>query len=65
MESILKLNLQSDSEKAEAAGNLPSQERMEEPPQQEPPHSKRFSKFVSRTAHKAATRSGGGGMFTK
>ena len=65
MESILKLNLQSESDRAETA-NLPKQQT-EEPQPSVQPHSKRFSKFVSRTAHKAATHAGGGGsgMFTK
>jgi hypothetical protein len=65
MDSILKLNLQSDSEKAEAT-NLPRAEHEESQPQTQP-HSKRFNKFVSRTAHKAAshTSRSGSGMFTK
>jgi len=63
MKPILQLHLQSESEKAEAQ-NLPKQEP-EEPRPLAP--SKRFSKFVSRTAHKAATHTsrGGSGIFTK
>jgi hypothetical protein len=63
MESILKLNLQPESEKASAI-TLPRQDS-EEPKPQAP--SRRFNKFVSRTAHKAAAHSsrGGSGMFTK
>jgi hypothetical protein len=64
MKPILQLHLQSESEKAEAAANLPRQEP-EEPRPLAP--SKRFNKFLSRTAHKAATHTGrgGSGIFTK
>jgi len=63
MKPILQLHLQSESEKA-AATNLPRQEP-EEPRPLAP--SKRFNKFLSRTAHKAATHTsrGGSGIFTK
>jgi hypothetical protein len=65
MESILKLNIQSENEKAEAA-RLQSQGREEPQPQPQAP-SKRFNKFAKSTAHKAASHSsrGGSGIFTK
>jgi len=64
MKPILQLHLQSESEKAEAA-NLPRQEPEEPRPLVAP--SKRFNKFVNRTAHKVATHAGrsGAGIFTK
>jgi hypothetical protein len=63
MKPILQLHLQSESEKV-AAQNLPRQEP-EEPKPLAP--SKRFNKFVNRTAHKAASHAGrgGSGIFTK
>ena len=64
MKSILNLNLQSDSEKVQAA-SVPRPES-EEQKSQAPP-SKRLSKFVNRAAHKGALHSsrGGSGIFTK
>jgi hypothetical protein len=64
MKPILQLNLQSDSEKAPQAANVPKQES-EEP--KSPIGSKRLSKFVNRAAHKGAMHSGrgGSGIFTK
>ncbi len=64
MKPILQLHLQSESEKAEAE-KLPRQEPEEEPRPLAP--SKRFNKFVNRTAHKAASHTGrgGSGIFTK
>ena len=63
MKPILQLHLQSESEKAEAQ-NLPRQEPEEPRP---PAPSKRFNKYISRTAHKAAAHAGrgGSGIFTK
>jgi hypothetical protein len=63
MESILKLNLQSDREKMEAS-SLPTQES-EEPKPMVP--SKRLNRIVNRAAHKAAihTSRGGSGIFSK
>lgn len=63
MESILKLNLQSDSEKPQAPG-LPTPER-EEPKPMVP--SKRLNRIVNRAAHKAAIHMnrGGSGLFSK
>jgi hypothetical protein len=63
MESILKLNLQSDSEKAQAP-SLPTPER-EEPKPMVP--SKRLNRIVNRAAHKAAVHMsrGGSGLFSK
>jgi hypothetical protein len=63
MKPMLQLHLQSESEKAQAE-KLPRQEA-EEPRPLAP--SKRFNKFVNRTAHKAASHvgRGGSGIFTK
>jgi hypothetical protein len=64
MKSIL--NLQSDSEKIQAA-NVPRPENEEQKAQAQAPPSKRLSKFVNRAAHKGAMHSGrgGSGIFTK
>jgi hypothetical protein len=64
MKSILNLNLQSDSEKVQAA-SVPRPENEEPKPMAAP--SKRLSKFVNRAAHKGAVHSSrsGSGIFTK
>ena len=64
MKSIL--NLQSDSEKVQAA-SVPRPENEEQKAQAQSPPSKRLSKFVNRAAHKGALHSsrGGSGIFTK
>ena len=63
MESILKLNLQSDTEKTEGS-EVRTPER-EEPKPMVP--SKRLNRLVNRAAHKAAMHSSrsGSGIFSK
>ena len=61
MKPFLQLNLKSDDEKAEAISR-PVPEREEPRP---PAPSKHFSKFLSRTAHKASAHIGRGGVISK
>ena len=62
MESMIQLNLRSDSEKA-AADNLPN------PPDKEPEtpaiSSKRLNRILKKVGHQASANQGKSGIFTK
>jgi hypothetical protein len=62
MESMIKLNLRSESEKA-AANNLPNPQDKE--PESPAMHSKRLNRLLKKVGHHASASQGTSGMFTK
>ncbi len=62
MKPFLQLNLVSEKEKAEAAKNPPDQEKEETKPVVT---DENLNRMVNRFTHKAATRGGSPGLFSK
>ena len=62
MESMIKLNLRSDSEKA-AADNLPNPQHKE--PESPATSSKRLNRLLKKVGHQASASQGKSGIFTK
>lgn len=63
MERFISLNLREDSEKAQQQ-NVPKPITEAKEPE-DPAQSKRLHQMLNKAAHKAATRGGGGGIFSK
>ncbi|HEY1576958.1 MAG TPA: hypothetical protein VGF82_07795 [Terracidiphilus sp.] len=63
MERFISLNLREDSEKAQQQ-NVPKPEAETKEPE-DLAQSKRLHQMLNKAAHKAATRGGGGGIFSK
>lgn len=63
MEQLIKLNLQSDEQRAETA----TSEKRERMDSEVPPRSRRLNRMVSKAAHKAAKEfaRSGSGIFSK
>ena len=64
MERFISLNLNPESDRPQAQ-NVPKPENTEQQQAEDLAHSKRIHQMLNKAAHKAATRGGGGGIFSK